>query len=1055
MSNDCPMKNPVHLRGRKHTLKSRIAVSVTILFILFSTFIGYLGKGFFEEKIKDVIYSEQFSLVSALVHNIDNELTLIHNALIAEAGRIEADVVADPENAQAFLDSRQALKALFNNALFLFSKDGTIIAESPYLEGRRGRDISFRAYFRTTMATGKPRISAPYISTHNPDHPAIILTAPVLDKNGAIVAVLAGSFDLLGSNILGEISETRVGKTGYIYLSTADRTMIMHPDRSRIMKPAVEPGVNHLYDQAIEGFEGSGETVNSKGLRVLSSFKHMQSTGWILAANYPESEAYQPLIEARNLFAILLIVGTLFMILLVWMLMQRYMLSLDTMTRYVTALPEQISNRTPLRVESSDEIETLADAFNTMLDEIAHHQRTLKENENNFRAIAENANDGLIVTDRRGGLLYANRRAALITEYSVDELTLMRVSDLVLPEEMEALRDKIRMKMPVSAYETAIVDKHGHAIPVEVSTAETLWRGLRADLVIFRDVSERRYAELALRASEERYRMLVEHQSDFIVKADHEGNLLFVSPSFCEFTGTDETELIGSPFMDIIHDEDRILVREARENTHAHPYACRYEHRMDVAGEIRWLAWSEKAVLADGRIQAVVAVGCDISRRKSAEEEIQKLAYYDVLTNLPNRALLHDRLNQAIAQAARDNRNVGVLFLDLDHFKNINDTMGHNIGDRLLCAIAGRIEQSLRKTDTLSRLGGDEFVIALPAVNKEEDILTVANNILAALSAPIRLDGIELYTSASIGIAVYPEDGHDVDTLLKHADMAMYKAKDHGRNNSQFFSHEMYEKATERLMLENDLRKACDRGELFLEFQPQINILTGKIVGVESLVRWQHPLLGLVPPLRFIPLAEETGLINPIGHWILRSACQQAMKWRAAGLPAVRVGVNISACQFAQQDFLENVQAIISDVGLPTDWLDIELTESAIMSDVDRSAHVLSELKDSGISISIDDFGTGYSSLSRLKRFPLDRLKIDRSFVTKVHEDPNDAAIAEAIISMSHSLGLTVIAEGIELREQLTFLAGRGCDEMQGFLLSVPLSADEAGRFMEECRSVG
>lgn len=401
----------------------------------------------------------------------------------------------------------------------------------------------------------------------------------------------------------------------------------------------------------------------------------------------------------------------------------------------------------------------------------------------------------------------------------------------------------------------------------------------------------------------------------------------------------------------------------------------------------------------------------------------------------------------------RDHRHVGLLFLDLDHFKHINDTMGHSIGDSLLCAIAGRLEQSVRQTDTLARLGGDEFVIALTAVDHAEDISIVANSILTSLSVPINLEGIELYTSASIGIAVFPEDGLDVDTLLKHADMAMYKAKAYGRNNFQYFSHDMNEKATERLMLENDLRKACDRGELFLEYQPQINLQTGIPVGMESLVRWQHPLFGLILPARFIPLAEETGLINPIGQWILRSACQQAMRWYTAGLPTVRVGVNISASQFAQQNFLDSVQAIISEVGLPTDWLDIELTESAVMSDVDRTAHVLRELKGSGISISIDDFGTGYSSLSHLKRFPLDRLKIDRSFVAKVHEDPNDAAIVEAIIHMSHSLGLTVIAEGVELNEQFTFLAERGCDEIQGYVLSVPLSAEEAGRFMEGRRS--
>jgi diguanylate cyclase (GGDEF)-like protein len=438
----------------------------------------------------------------------------------------------------------------------------------------------------------------------------------------------------------------------------------------------------------------------------------------------------------------------------------------------------------------------------------------------------------------------------------------------------------------------------------------------------------------------------------------------------------------------------------------------------------------------------------DITERRQSEQKIQQMAYYDALTNLPNRLLLLDRLNQAISQAARDTRKVGVLFLDLDHFKNVNDTLGHSIGDELLCTMARRLDRLTRKTDTIARLGGDEFIIVLSAVKHAEDISKVANNVLIEVSTPVTIDEIELYTSASIGISIFPEDGDNITSLLKHADLAMYKAKSIGRNNFQFFSHEMNEKATEKLMLENYLRKACEREELFLVYQPQVNLRTGKVVGVESLARWQHPVLGLVSPVKFIPIAEECGLIIPIGQWVFRNACQQALQWYNAGLPKIRVAVNVSSHQFAHHDFLEDVQATIFELGLPTDWLEIELTESAIMSDIKQTAKILSKLKEMGISISIDDFGTGYSSLSSLKHFPLDRLKIDKSFVNKVHIDTNDGAIAEAIIKISHTLGLNVIAEGVELDEQLTFLKERGCDEMQGYLYSMPLTAEAAGHFM-------
>jgi diguanylate cyclase (GGDEF)-like protein/PAS domain S-box-containing protein len=438
----------------------------------------------------------------------------------------------------------------------------------------------------------------------------------------------------------------------------------------------------------------------------------------------------------------------------------------------------------------------------------------------------------------------------------------------------------------------------------------------------------------------------------------------------------------------------------------------------------------------------------DISDRKRAENEIQQLAYYDTLTTLPNRALLYDRINQATSQATRDSRSVAVMFLDLDRFKSVNDTMGHAIGDRLLKVVADRLTRCVRDSDTVARLGGDEFVIILNAITSGDDVVSIAEKIQKVLTAPITLGEHDIYTTASIGIALYPLDGSDVNALLKNADIAMYQAKEQGRNTFQFFSREMNVKALEHLMLETSLRRGLERDEFHLVYQPLLDLKTGLLVGMEALVRWQHPDLGLLLPGKFIPIAEETGMIIPLGDWVLGAACRQNRQWQDEGLPPLRVAVNLSARQFIQAKLAHRVADVLQETGLSPDCLELELTESTIMSNAEETIAILKELKAMGISLAIDDFGTGYSSLSYLKHFPIDRLKIDRSFVCDITTNPDDAAIADAIIAMAHSLKLKVTAEGVEMQEQLSYLTDRNCDEMQGYFLSHPVSAAEFAAFV-------
>jgi diguanylate cyclase (GGDEF)-like protein len=452
----------------------------------------------------------------------------------------------------------------------------------------------------------------------------------------------------------------------------------------------------------------------------------------------------------------------------------------------------------------------------------------------------------------------------------------------------------------------------------------------------------------------------------------------------------------------------------------------------------------------NGRAWLISGTVLDITARIKAESEIHHLINYDTLTGLPNRSLLHDRLKQAIAQAAQDKHLVWVLCLDLDRFKGVNDTLGHRSGDKLLQEVARRLFACVRESDTLARLGGDEFVVVLNGVVSEKGASVVAKKILGLIAEPIPIEGHEIYTTASIGIAAYPLDGEDGHTLLKHADLAMYKAKELDRNNFHFFSHDMNIKVMERMMLENSMRKALERNEFFLVYQPQVDARTGRIMGVEALLRWNHPDMGLLTPDRFICLAEETGFIVPLGEWVLMTACRQNRAWQKQGFPPLRVAVNLSGKQFGQHRLDEMISAILVETGLAPEWLELEITESAIMRNAEQNISILRRLKGMGISLAIDDFGTGYSSLSYLKHFPITRLKIDKTFVQDITTNPDDAAIADIIISMAQTLKLDVIAEGVETRAQMEFLCFHNCLEMQGYLFSPPLAADRFAHLLRD-----
>jgi len=466
-------------------------------------------------------------------------------------------------------------------------------------------------------------------------------------------------------------------------------------------------------------------------------------------------------------------------------------------------------------------------------------------------------------------------------------------------------------------------------------------------------------------------------------------------------------------------------------------------------GEVypEWISVS--LVYGDAKeISHFIAIFSDISDIKTSEAHIEFLANYDPLTQLPNRRLFTDRLDQAIKLADREKSKLAVLFFDLDHFKTINDSLGHSIGDQMLIEVGTRISQCMREIDSVSRLSGDEFAALITDISDIGDVITVVSKIIEAIRNPFKIKNYELHVTISIGISVYPDDGKTYEILLQNADTAMYCAKSSGRDNFEFFSPSMSTQALERLALESSLRKAVKNNDLLVYYQPQINVDTGKIVGMEALLRWPHPEMGMIPPDKFIPLAEDTGLIIPIGKWVLAEACRQNKAWQQQGLTPVPVAVNLSAVQFRQHNLLEIVQETLIETDLNPRFLELELTESLLMDCSEYNVTLLKEFRRLGVQLSIDDFGTGYSSLSYLQRFPINKLKIDRSFCLGIPKDKHNASITSAIISLGHDLDMCVIAEGVEDEKQFNFLQAQQCDEIQGYLFSKPVPAKEMEKLL-------
>jgi diguanylate cyclase (GGDEF)-like protein/PAS domain S-box-containing protein len=647
-------------------------------------------------------------------------------------------------------------------------------------------------------------------------------------------------------------------------------------------------------------------------------------------------------------------------------------------------------------------------------------------------------------------IVAVNKAAILQYGYSEQEFLTKSITEIRPQEDVaEFLQD---LKRHTAGLQQRGVWRHrrqsGEVFDAEIVCHRMDFRGIDSMLVAAQDITERKRAAEAVKQAEEKYRGIFEDAVIGIFQATADGRLTSINRALAEMHGYDSPEdmmsAVANVGKDLYVDPNRMIeqVRALMRD------GIVRGAEVEIYGKDRSRKWVRVNVRAirEGENDAPLFEGTveDITEQKAAQERVKFLAYYDALTELPHRALLQDRLDNALVGARRRGEKIALLFLDLDRFKDVNDSYGHSFGDCVLKEMAQRLKACTREHNTVARVGGDEFLILLSNVKDAADAAIAAEQVMEAMNASFSIQGRSVSVGCSVGVSMFPEHGEDGDTLIRNADAAMYSAKEAGRSNVRFFTDEMNVQAAERLTMDKNLRLALDRGEFFLVYQPQMEIETGRVTGFEALIRWRHPELGLIPPERFISVAENNGMILAIGEWVLRSACKQARQWQDDGLVAVPVAVNVSAVQFRQEGFRGMVRRVLSETELAPEYLQLELTESLLLSNAEMTLTVLGELREMGLRLVIDDFGTGYSSFTYLRHFPAEKLKIDRSFVRDIVTNGDDAAITAAIISMAKSLRVRVIAEGVENEAQMAFLREHRCDEIQGNYFSEAVSAEDA-----------
>jgi len=1033
------------------SLRTRIALGMLIAVLLTLWLTTLVASRMLRKEMEAAIFAQQYSAVSLAAREVDRSLSDRIAAIEELAGRFSRS--GNRIDAQAFLEDRIFLSRMFNWGVMVLDAEGVARASIPVKLKRTGVSYGDLPPVRDAFARGKTVVTDPLVGKAT-GRPVFSITAPIRDAAGRVQGLVMGITNLAEANFLDSVSTAKYGTTGDFFITApGSRTFIASSDKRRLMQAGPPVGVNPLYDRYIDGYEGSGLAVSSRGVLELSSSRQIPSTGWLMQSVLPAEEAFAP---AASLQRSLILAGlglTVLVCSVAWWWLRRELQPAREASMLLAGMGNGSLPRQPLPIRRNDEIGQLAGAFNGLLVRIIAEEARAAEHAANERLRKIVAHVPGVVfqyrlfADGHGCFPFASE--AFTDIYGVTPESVRESADVIRGMALEEDRDRFfaslrasaeslelwridyRIRRPDGVVKWLLVE----AMP-EREDGVLTWYGFIAD------ITEAKAMEENLRIAATTF---LTHEG--IMVTDARGIILRVNPAFTDITGYAAEEVIGrSPAVLKSNHQDAAFYRAMWT---------------DLLGKGIWQGeivnrhrsgntypeWLTITAVKDvrGLTSHYVGVFQDISARKKAEDEIRNLAFYDPLTRLPNRRLLLDRLQQAVAASSRNGRYGALLFLDLDNFKTLNDSLGHDFGDRLLVEVAGRLHACVREGDTVARLGGDEFVLMI------EDLETagteaaaqaeaVANKVLASLNRPYQLAGQEYRGSSSIGVALFSGRDVGIDELLKRADLAMYQAKAAGRNTLRFFDPAMQARINQRSMMEGELHRALAEREFVLHFQPQVD-RANRCVGVEALIRWQSPTRGMIAPAEFIPLAEECGLIQPIGQWVVEQACERLSAWARDPLTAhLSMAVNVSARQFHQSDFIERLRAAIARFGTPPARLKLEITESLLLADIDDAIAKMLALRGIGVSFSLDDFGTGYSSLAYLRRLPLDQIKIDRSFVKDLLTDPNDAAICKAVIALGKTLGLDVVAEGVETESQWQHLRDNGCTAVQGYLFGHPMT---------------
>ncbi|HEY0843762.1 MAG TPA: EAL domain-containing protein [Noviherbaspirillum sp.] len=1085
------------------SLKTKLITLTGGMVVAFIWSLAFLATTVLKKESERVLSDEQFASVQRLAAELDAKLHERIDSLSNVAGRVPQQLV--PSTLDPFLSQFGALHAMFSGGIAIIGLDGRTIADYPVAPGRRGTFFGDRDYFRKVIETNEAYIDKPIIGRAL-KRPVLTISVPVFDGAGQLRAVMTGITDLTAVNFLGVVSSPAMAGKGELFvLSPHDNLIIAATNAKRAMTAPPARGMNALYDRFVAGFEGSGIGNSSDGIPKLYSGKRVPVAKWIVMAALPTEVAFRPLATMQRYLYVVATILTLLSVFLIQWLTRRMLLRLDEAGAAMRGMTGGQLPLAPLPVTHEDEIGHLIRNFNLLIEDRQRYETALVASERRLRELVESAPDAIFI-QTKGCIAYLNEASVrLFGAQSRKQLLNMPLMNRIHPDFREMARQQIRQlndeKKSLSPRHEQFLRLDGSAVDVEVSAVPFAYEGENGALVFARDITERKRAEQTQHKLNRALRLLSDCNMA-LVHAEREQNLLdeicrlvvntggyrmawvgyaeddakkSVRPASCSGAAAEylkdieiswaDTELGRGTVGTAIRSGKTQINQNFFDNPSMAPWRER-ARRIGFQSNISLPLMSENRVFgalsiysedpdsfAEDEVKLLQELATDLAfgictlriraEREAAEEKLAFLAHHDPLTHLPNRVLLRDRFDRALVSASREHAHVAMLFLDLDNFKRVNDSLGHKVGDQLLLQVVKRLQSCIGDDDTISRQGGDEFVILLANPRDTAEVGRVAQSILDTIAEPFDIDAHSLTTSFSIGISMYPNDGNDFDTLLKNADTALFHAKDNGRDTYHFFANTMNVDALARMQLHANLRKAVRNQEFLLHYQPQIELGTGRIVGAEALVRWQAPDEGLIAPGRFIPLAEESGLIVQIGEWVLNEACRQAKAWIDDGMAPLVVAVNLSAQQFKRGDILSTVASALERSGLPAEMLELELTESILLQETGQVMETLHQLKKLGVHLSIDDFGTGYSSLSYLKKLAVDKLKIDQSFVRDLAHDADDAAIVRAIVQLGHALQLSVIAEGVESDAQMAFLQNCQCDQVQGYLISRPVPARE------------